>query len=254
MARYCDSAVLESNWYNWIVAKAVPDLEQYRQAGLLWTKIIGKVVDEKGKAVKRNGVQLLNPCYPVRHHFFVADEPVFVTSYGGELGVARNSLGEILELPAIYNTSLSPAIGSMLDVDYVKEMSTHDAWGLMLTDMYHMCQGIATRFNQPSEEERNDLAHEAMHQIASKLTRGKLVYTPGRAPVFSLLTTTIHRCMYSIVNRDNRHKRYANKLIEDINAGIVPAHTHSLFAATDLFGNYLESASLSTRQSVNRFL
>jgi hypothetical protein len=52
-----------------------------------------------------------------------------------------------------------------------------------------------------------------------------LKYTPGRAPVFNLLTTTIHRCIFSILSKDTRQKKnfitFADNLvIEETGAAI----------------------------------
>jgi hypothetical protein len=74
----------------------------------------------------------------------------------------------------------------------------------------------------PSEEEHLDFSNEALLQVTNKLKMRKLVYTPGRAPVFNLLTTTIHRCMFSIMNRRKTQKNGLYKLMEDMKAGALP--------------------------------
>ena len=57
--------------------------------------------------------------------------------------------------------------------------------------------------------------------MASKLKRGRLKYMPGRAPVFNLLTTTIHRCIYSALSKDKRQHRnlvaLTDNLLVDLN-------------------------------------
>ena len=89
-------------------------------------------------------------------------------------------------------------------------------WHSLLKDIAAMCAGIVCKFNQPSEEAKASLANEAFVQVASKLQRGRLKYMPGRAPVFNLLTTTIHRCIYSALSKDKRQRRNLVALTENL--------------------------------------
>jgi len=106
------------------------------------------------------------------------------------------------------------------------------SWHAMLRDIDKMCQGIAMKFKQPTDEERLDLANEALLQVTNKLVKGKLVYIPGKAPVFNLLTTTIHRCMYSIMNRRSNRKQGQARLLEAAQAGTLPDSQRSLRTPT----------------------
>ena len=84
--------------------------------------------------------------------------------------------------------------------------------------------GIATKFRQASEEETNDLANEALSLVTQKLIRKKLVYIPGKAPVFNLLTTTIYRCIYSILNKRKNQREGFQKLVDSMQRGKLPNH------------------------------
>lgn len=83
--------------------------------------------------------------------------------------------------------------------------------------IYQICVGVAKKFKPRSEDELNELTHEAFVLTVSKINDGRLKFTPGRAPVFNLLTTTIFRQLYSLKNRDSRRKRlyerYRDKVI-----------------------------------------
>ncbi len=64
MGQYCDSQKLERNWFYWLLSSRVPDLEKYRMLGLLWTKVIGVVLDDEGKPLQRHGNTIPNPSHP----------------------------------------------------------------------------------------------------------------------------------------------------------------------------------------------
>ena len=71
-------------------------------------------------------------------------------------------------------------------------------------------------------EEQLELSNEALLQVTNKLVSYKLVYTPGLAPVFNLLTTTIHRCMYSIMNRRKTQRLGMQKFVDQVQSGSLP--------------------------------
>jgi DNA-directed RNA polymerase specialized sigma24 family protein len=98
-------------------------------------------------------------------------------------------------------------IEQLKEQGYYLESPTTQSWQAMLQDIAKMCNGVASKFHQQSIEETNNLASEALVQVISKIARGRLKYTPGKAPVFNLLTTTIHRCIYSILSKDKRQKK-----------------------------------------------
>ena len=232
MGQYCDSVKLERNWFHWLLSSSVPDLEKYREHGLLWTKIVGNDVDEKGNI-------LYDPRNPNRAHCIALAVPIHLTSYNGtlsnstvltadgpieqllpgkdELNLLSASWLHELEHPF---TQRDKVIPSLENDEYFLELPTEMTWHAVLEDVNNICHGIAMRFKQPSEEEHLELSNDALLQVINKLASYKLVYTPGRAPVFNLLTTTIHRCMYSIMNRRKIQRQGLQKLQSDVKAGM----------------------------------
>ena len=220
MTKYCDSKKLERNWFEWIVASSVPILEPYRSDGLLWTKIVGHVNgDDQIHDAE------LDPTHPRRLHCIALERRVRLRSENGmtrwfRKQPFRTSLREQMirfGLPTEDNEDL-------IRRGYYRERPTVSSWQDVLEDIGLMCQGIAMNFNQDSEGARHDLAQEALLQVISKLRRGKLVYIPGKAPVFNLLTTTIHRCMYSILSRDTRQRQNLRSLLDKAANGYLPEH------------------------------
>lgn len=236
MPKYCDSKVLERNWFHWLLSSSVPDLEPYRQLGILWTKVDA----EQPVRSKRKKPLLPNPRHPDRLHCIALPNPVCFSSKDGVIceNAATEFAGEL-------NTNFPPENLSLLfdnvcydwenifkqqieiipqleSQGYVLEIPTEISWHAMLDDINKMCQGIAVRFKQPSEEEQLELANEALLQVTNKLVSYKLVYTPGLAPVFNLLTTTIHRCMYSIMNRRKTQRLGMQKFVDQVQSGSLP--------------------------------
>lgn len=248
MGKYCDTKILEMNWYDWLVASAVPALEKYRKLGLLWTKVAGEVTDKNGKPVEREGVRLSNPCFPLRMHYLALASPVHFTSYntavndygiitidGEERTILLKEVDQHLNLesdnklhqldqPFKIQTDVIPYISQL---GYRIDRPTNQSWHAILEDVNKMCLGISTKFNPSSPDEHMELAQEAFLQVTKKLTAKKLVYTPGRAPVFNLLTTTIYRCMYSIKNRAKNQRNGFSKLVGQIQGGSMPLSLRS---------------------------
>lgn len=246
MAQYCDSTKLEHNWLLWIIASAVPTLDPYRNKGLLWTKITGVVRDTSGEKVVKNGKTFPDPAYPTRSHCLLMRDgekivQIHFDSNSGSIpdlaNVVRDGMSQEINLPSSEEKSLLSShdtnsqyieIFNELQCNgYIPEVSTEQSWHKMLDDINKMCIGIANKFNQPTEEDRNELANEALYQVLRKLTKGKLVYTPGKAPVFNLLTTTIHRCMFSIMNKRSNQRNGMHKLFEALKSGSIPTNQRS---------------------------
>ena len=246
MAQYCDSAKLEHNWLLWIIASAVPTLEPYRQKSLLWTKITGLVLDNDGKAITKNGKTFPDPAYPSRSHCLVYNngEQLTKINFSSDAGVVSEQVSMTLSgkdsyirlphheekslLSSLETNSQYVEIANELQRNgYILEVATEKSWHLMLDDINKICIGIANKFNQPSEEDRNELANEALYQVLRKLTKGKLIYTPGKAPVFNLLTTTIHRCMFSIMNKRSNQRNGMHKLFEALKSGSISTSQRS---------------------------
>lgn len=250
MANYCDSNQLERDWQLWLLADAVPCLEKYRQMGLLWTKILGHVRDKDGNIILGpSGVTYPDPRYPVRLHCLALATPYLFQSIDGVADTSAVALelpdgqATVASLPDAELNLLSASpihhldkpfhqqdvvIPALLEHGFTQEKPSEETWHAMLRSISLICSGISTRIKLQSEEDQQDLAAEAMLQVTHKLKQKKLVYTPGRAPVFNLLTTTIYRCIFSTLNKSSKTKKAAYKLLEDLRAGIVPIATRSL--------------------------
>lgn len=249
MGQYCDSTKLEANWFSWLLSSSVPGLEEYRTLGLLWTKVIGVALGGDGQPILKNGKTLPDAMYSKRLHCIATALPFYFESENGIVPtvgmIHHNGIKFMRNLPQTEELSLlSDSEIHCLDSNlfqqydeivpelqrngYVLETPTQQSWHAMLEDINKICQGIATKFNLPTEEEQLDFSNEALLQVTNKLRAKKLVYTPGRAPVFNLLTTTIHRCMFSIMNRRKTQKNGMHKLIDDMKSGVLPTSHRSL--------------------------
>jgi len=238
MPQYCDSARLERNWFHWLIATAVPDLEPFRRAGVLWTKIPETVPEGCTKLV-------MDPQTSERHHCLALSVPHYVTSQGGvlrdahrwekgrlrtvplpldALDLERDSAVRV-GLPYLQQGVLVP---SLRRAGYVLEPPASSSWDAMIADVHLICMGVARKFGQVNDEETSNLAHEALTQVLKKLADRKLMYTPGRAPVFNLLTTTVHRCLFSVMNRETKQRNNSNRLRDDLRAGVLPRSLRSL--------------------------
>jgi hypothetical protein len=195
---YCDSAQLEKAWFNWIIANSVPILEPYRISNCLLTKITGLVYTENGK-------ELLNPFHPVREH-------IICIGKGNTSSQHRNIGFDVFPIETKRE---------LLSDGWIEEVPRKISNDLMLADIINMCNGISKVWNGIKEDLREDLSQDALAQVIKKINDGKLVYKPGKAPVFNLLTTTIRRCMLSYLNKINKQTQHRNKLIEDVASGVV---------------------------------
>jgi len=244
MPQYCDSAALERNWFNWLLASSVPSLEKYRKLGLLWTKVIGMATHRDGNLILRHGQPLPDPSHPIRAHCIALANPVYLNSYSGvvkepgfvykagkatscplptdgELTLLSDSWLHKLDEPLVQLVEVIPRLRAR---GYLLEPTKDTSWHAILGDINKMCRGISMRFRPKAEEEQYDLANEVLLQVSNKLVNKKLIYTPGRAPVFNLLTTTIYRCIYSILNRKKNQRDSLHKLLTDARAGVLPTH------------------------------
>lgn len=252
---YCDTKVLENNWYDWLVATSTPSLEHYRSLRLLWTKALDEVRDSSGKLITKNGMSFTDPCSVRRAHCIALATPVFFESVDdfvpdsglitcadrqhvikfadldNELNLLSDSWLHNLDDPYAVSSIVIP---NLVSDGYRLEQEADICWHAILKDISNMCNGIATKFNPPSEEERTELAHDALLQVTNKLVNRKLVFTPGRAPVFNLLTTTIYRCMYSIKNKSKNQRNRLHQLMDDMQAGVLPDNIRSFRAGMHL--------------------
>lgn len=229
MGLYCDSKTLETNWFYWLLASAAPELECYREAGLLLTRVVSKVPEDD----RRNGIKIDpywgNPQKPKRAHCIAVAEPVFANSYNGRVTSPRtfvNGRPVPCDLPPLGPPN-QECIDKMLKQEYLKERPTEKSWHSMLNDIMNICEGIASKFNL-SDDAKADLARDAFAQVVNKINNRKIVFTPDRAPVFNLLTTTIHRVCYSILNKNIKERRnrqgYQNLVLPIMSKSCQPRH------------------------------
>ncbi len=207
MAQYCDTKKLEREWFNWLLSTSTPKLECYRQIGVLYTKMCDSVKNKDGSVfVDKNGKTYSDPLCAIKFHFIATTNELITTENGEEIG--RETCDSI---------DLN---------DFVHEAPTEVSWNNMLIDINNMCTGISTKFNLSSDEEYHELASETLIQVANKLVNRKLVYTPGKAPVFNLLTTTIYRCIFSILSKRNRKRNQARSFLstDDESSMIMTKH------------------------------
>lgn len=207
MAQYCDSKILEANWFNWLVTAETPALDEYRARGILLTKVLGQVL----VPTKSGGKKFPDPLHPVRSHCIATRTPLYFNSYHSRLGrptvfegsrpIPRKGIP-----PAASIALHEPTLSRMTAKGYRTERPSTESWQAMTIDIEKMCRGIASKFNLPPDA-KADLASDALLLVMEKIKSRRLTFTPGRAPVFNLLTTTIHRVIFSILNRDNRTKQ-----------------------------------------------
>lgn len=228
---YCDTEKLEQTWFNWILAKSLQyDAEIFRRNSVLYTKTLGKSCDNNGIPIIKNSVTLDDPSFPCKIHCLALPRPIVFYSEHGHvqeyiqgvksetvLNAAKNNLALSEDVdfinPGYPLFQIERLVPFLLQNGFVREMPIKETWDSMLSAIRDICQGISRKFSLKDDDEHEDLASEAYIQVLKKLDTGKLVYTPGRAPVFNLLTTTIFRCMYSILNRKNNERSKIAKLL-----------------------------------------
>jgi len=244
VGEYCDSQKLEQKWFQWLLGEATPSLDDLRNKGLLWTKVIGKT-EFKGEIVTKRGRTFPDAYHPHRLHCIALGVPQFFESHDGvptpcanpinksvlslddvrkELNLQSSSFIHNLDNPLAVRNKVVPSL--ILD-GYQLESPTLQNWELMLSDINNICLGIAQKFHPPTQEDLHDLANEAILTICKKLKSQKLAYVAGVAPVFNLLTTAIFRVMYSICNKKKQIRNGSKKLIDDAAAGILPREYRS---------------------------
>lgn len=249
MPQYCDTDNLESAWNLWILAKSSSDLEPFRHLGVLYTRSLGKSLDDNENLILKNNSPSDNPSYPFKVHVLALPNPVVFYSYKGILQKYIGKTESNIFLSQIYESfdvssdhpnlavkddvffQQKTLIPELLQNGFHQEIPQQTSWQRMLSDIRKMCVGIAMKFNL-RDEELNDLAGDAYMQVINKLINNKLVYTPGRAPVFNLLTTTIYRCMYSIMNRRKNQREGLSKLLSMMQSGHTPSSNRSLRTQT----------------------
>ena len=97
-----------------------------------------------------------------------------------------------------------------------KKDNSEDTWQLFNSKLYTICTGVTTHFHIKDPEIREEFTNTSFAALIEKIRNGKLNYTPGKAPVFNLLTTTIFRIGYSHMNRQKRQKENHQKYIQKL--------------------------------------
>jgi hypothetical protein len=205
-----------------------------------------------GKPVRKHGKELLDPRSVYKDHCLALPIPVYFKSRNniitGKIRFGNMNSKKTTELnERMFMLDYAPMalalkndmfvqqrviVPKLLSSGYIKEPSTNSSWHGLLEDIGRMCSGISKRFNLVNEDEYNDLSNDALLQVTNKLVNKRLVYTPGKAPVFNLLTTTIHRCMFSLLNKKNNQRAGLNKLLSDSQHNLVPKINRSLKTIT----------------------
>lgn len=247
MSKYCDSTVLEKNWRNWVVSSTTPNLDKYRELGLLWSRP-EELVTEDGIPIIKKNKQFRNPYSKHISHCIALGNPLYFESRSGEvcdfsyntlditdiysidceLSLTSDSPIHNLEDPLIVKDKIIP---SLKEQGYFQEKPKTESWQNMLVDITNICNGISLKFNLQNNDEYHDLAYAALDQIINKLIRGKLLYIPGKAPVFNLLTTAIHRCMFSILSKNKNQRNHMKKFLDCAKQGALPQNVRSFKAS-----------------------
>lgn len=98
--------------------------------------------------------------------------------------------------------------------------SSKEAWRMLSDGVYKICCGVATQFHPQSEDEHLELAHHAFALTMHRIKIGMLAFTPGKAPVFNLLTTAVFRILYSYKTSEKRKSskivRYGRRAFENL--------------------------------------
>jgi hypothetical protein len=93
-------------------------------------------------------------------------------------------------------------------------------WESLADGIYKVCLGVATQFHPRTDDEQTDLANHAFCVTMDKIIARKLVFDPGRAPVFNLLTTTVFRILYTYKTTEKRKNariiRFGRKAFENL--------------------------------------
>ncbi len=212
MAKYCDPVELKTYWMAWQLSQETPCLSAVRESGLLWTRM------------KDDGVL---------EHALACESPFKFESVHGE--VSEEDLKKATELS--FRAKDNDLAQRLQDDKYYYETLEEFSWEKLSTMVYSVCCGVSLKFRPPTEDVKDELVHEAFAQALSKLKRGKLKMTPGKAPPFNLLTTAIFRIMYSIKNKDKREREHKSKLVDRMVSGTSLPDFNSIKVSQSVIGN-----------------
>lgn len=219
MPKYCDTKQLELVWGGWTWAQQSMELEWLRQKKLLYTKDLGAAVREHVIPIAKPILfkSIVDP-FSKKIHYYIDGKPFNVHVLSSRIGNAECNF----KISQHYTSD-----------NYIMELTKSQNWESLLTMIYMICNGVAIKFER-DEDDRAELAHEALNYVVDKkLSKGKLNYTPGRAPVFNLMTTAIIRVMCSLKNKANKNRENIIKLgINLANKAHLPSTRSLSVAAT----------------------
>lgn len=226
---YCDSKELERNWFLWLVAGSTPTLEPYREAGVLWTWMPRTIVSQNAdlrdpQCVEKKYIIALDYFYTFARNTTSLDSRVLQCT-PNNIVFSKGMLAYPQPVKHVLDQQTQDLL---IREDFFKEEPIRVTSEKVTNDIMKICQGVAVRFHPKSEDEKNDLAQGAVVQVLQKIRNNKLVFIPGKAPVFSLVTTTVYRCMCSIMNKNNKETRRRATLAEDLVVGAVKPNTRTL--------------------------
>lgn len=247
MGIYCDTKILEQNWYHWLIASPTPQLEHYRPSGLLLTKVIPSAPCGAEKHDPFWG----RASHQVRAHCLAVGDGIFFNSYHGTLAKPQKFKGsrpitcQFPDPKDLKNLEqMDPvAVAKLVRKGYVIERPIGPTWHDIAISVNSMCDGISKKFNMPTEDDRAALAQEALVQALKKISEMRLLYTPGKAPVFNLLTTTIYRIIFSVLNKDTKDKKNKAKYMQAVLPHAVRGQhrAHGRIVTRRVFGSLVAS-------------
>lgn len=191
---YCDSEALEIAWYDFVLAFRFPQLERYRLRGLIWSRPVSNEV----RSAKKCGAVLFDQYSPVVEYVVYNGRTYFryTSDTINKLINAHDvdSLVPIDKLPKKY-------------ADFRQEKPQKKTWDYVSVEISNTCAGISKKFMKVDDPTYDDIWHSSTLAILTKIKNMKLKFTPGRAPVFSLITMAIHREIFTVLNASKRQDR-----------------------------------------------
>lgn len=210
MAQYCDSKSLESHWFKWLIAEPTPSLNDYRSSGKLLSKVIKSEPADPSPA-KYDAFWGYSQSQHREHCVHLNGQPIYFRTTQDIITTPPYKIenGKCVECQLPPPTEADKIILlKNIPNGYITEEPIHQSWHKLSIEVFKICSGIVVKFNQKTEEEKSDLENELFTEVMKKIKAKKIIYTPGRAPVFNLLTTTIYRIGYSVMNRRNIQKKH----------------------------------------------
>lgn len=218
MGKYCDNEKLEQVWTKWLFATDTKDLDVLRESGVFYTRFT--------KTGTEHVVGVMQP-----YHFCLEGQFVNKTDVVEAFKASMRPRGSFDIAEWSHKYPFEKLHRSKSYGQFFLEEPTNNYWDQLLSMIYSICHGLSLKFRPKSDDERSELVQDAFGVVLSKLQRGKLKFTPGKAPAFNLLTTTIYRVMCSIKNKSKGQRERRSKLAEDVYHGSNLPNLRSLIVA-----------------------